>query len=76
MPGVPVDRKITQVWVLEEGKAPQQTTVTAGIVDSLFTEIAEGPLKEGDRVVIGIETQEEQTRKKLPPGFDSGPRMR
>lgn len=76
MPGVPVDRKIMQVWVLEEGKTPQQTTVTAGIVDSLFTEIAEGPLKEGDRVVIGIETPEEQTRKKLPPGFDSGPRMR
>jgi HlyD family secretion protein len=65
-----------QVWVIEEGKTPQQTTVTAGIVDSLFTEIAEGPLKEGDRVVIGIETPEEQTRKKLPPGFDSGPRMR
>ena len=76
MPGMPVDRKIMQVWVLEEEKTPQQTTVTAGIVDSLFTEIAEGPLKEGDRVVIGIETPEEQTRKKLPPGFDSGPRMR
>lgn len=76
MPGMPVDRKIMQVWVIEKGKTLQQTTVTAGIVDSLFTEIAEGPLKEGDRVIIGIETPEEQTRKKLPPGFDSGPRMR
>jgi len=76
MPGMPVDRKTTQVWVLEEGKAPTQTTVTTGIVDSLYTEVAEGPLKEGDRVVIGIETPEEQTRKKLPPGFDTGPRMR
>jgi HlyD family secretion protein len=76
MPNVPVDRKITQVWALAEGKPPQQETITTGIADSLFTEVVEGPLKEGDRVVIGIETPEEQTQKKLPPGFDSGPRMR
>jgi HlyD family secretion protein len=76
MPGMPVDRKTTQVWVLEEGKSPEQKTVTTGIADSLFTELVEDPVKEGDRVVIGIETPEEQTQKKLPPGFDTGPRMR
>jgi HlyD family secretion protein len=76
MPNFPVDRKITQVWVLEEGNPPEQKTVTTGIADSLFTEVVEGPIKEGDRVIIGIQTPEEQTQKKLPPGFDTGPRMR
>jgi HlyD family secretion protein len=54
----------------------RQTVITAGIADSLFTEIAEGTLKEGDKVILGIETPEEQAQKKLPPGFDGGPRMR
>jgi HlyD family secretion protein len=50
--------------------------ISTGIADSLFTEIAEGTLKEGDTVILGIETPEEQAQKKLPPGFDGGPRMR
>lgn len=75
MPDVPVDRKITRVWRLEHG-FPQPATVTIGISDSLYTEITEGPLQEGDTVIIGIEPPEEQARKKLPPGFDAGPRMR
>jgi HlyD family secretion protein len=54
----------------------RQTAITTGIADSLSTEIAEGVLKEGDQVILGIETPEEQAQKKLPPGFDSGPRMR
>ena len=76
MPGVPVDRKITQVWVMDESKQVRQVATTSGIADSLFTEIAEGTLKEGDTVILGIETPEEQAQKKLPPGFDGGPRMR
>jgi len=76
MPGVPVDRKITQVWIVDQAKQVRQTVITSGIADSLFTEITEGTLKEGDRVILGIETPEEQAQKKLPPGFDGGPRMR
>ncbi len=76
MPGVPVDRKVTQVWVMDQAKQVRQTAITTGIADSLSTEIAEGVLKEGDQVILGIETPEEQAQKKLPPGFDSGPRMR
>jgi HlyD family secretion protein len=75
MPDVPVDRKITRVWRLEGGQ-PQPATVTTGLTDSLYTEITEGPLQEGDTVIIGIETPEEQAHKKLPPGFGGGPRMR
>ncbi len=75
MPDVPVDRKRTQVWTLDQA-GPRQVPLTTGIADSLFTEITEGPLKEGDAVIVGIETPEEQAQKKLPPGFDGGPRMR
>jgi HlyD family secretion protein len=76
MPDVPVDRKLTQVWVMDQAKQVQQRVITTGIADSLFTEIAEGALKEGDSVILGIETSEERAQKKLPPGFDGGPRMR
>lgn len=76
MPGIPVDRKLTQVWVMDESKQARQVMTTSGIADSLFTEITEGTLKEGDQVILGIETPEEQAQKKLPPGFDGGPRMR
>jgi HlyD family secretion protein len=76
MPGIPVDRKVTQVWVMDQEKQARQTGVTTGIADSLFTEITEGVLKEGDPVILGIETPEEQAQKKLPPGFEGGPRIR
>lgn len=74
MPDVPVDRKATRVWALDRSQAPYQVDVTVGIADSLFTEIADGPLKEGDSVIIGINSSETQDQKALPPGFS--PRMR
>ena len=76
MPNVPVDKKISQVWMLDQENKVHQAGVTAGIADSLFTEVLEGPVREGDRVIVSIETLEEQAQKKLPPGFDTGPRMR
>ncbi len=76
MPSVTVDRKTTQVWVVDSMMQVQRAAITTGIGDSLFTEIAEGALKEGDTVILGIETPEEQAQKKLPPGFDGGTRIR
>jgi HlyD family secretion protein len=76
MPGISVDRKATQVWVMDEAKQVRQVAITTGIADSLFTEIDEGKLEEGDTVILGIETPEEQAQRKLPPGFDGGTRMR
>lgn len=76
MPHVSVDKKVSQVWVLAPDRTVRQTVVTTGIADSLFTEIDEGPLKEGDTVIVGIETPEEQAQKKLPPGFEPGRGMR
>ena len=61
---------------MDQANRCDQAAITTGIADSLFTEIAEGTLKEGDTVILGIETPEEQAQKKLPPGFEGGPRMR
>ncbi len=76
MPNVPVDKKATRVWILDRENRPHQVEVSTGIADSLFTEVAEGPVKEGDRVIIGIDQQDEQAQKKLPPGFEPGRGMR
>jgi len=76
MRNVPLDKTLTLVWVLDQDNRPNRIEVTTGIADSLSTEIMEGPLHEGDRVIIGIETTDEQSHKQLPPGFDTGPRMR
>ena len=76
MPNAPVDKKVSQVWVLAPDRTVRQSVVTTGIADSLFTEIDEGPVKEGDAVIVGIETPEEQAQKKLPPGFEPGRGMR
>ncbi len=76
MPNLPLDKKATRVWVLDRNGQPRQVDVTTGIVDSLSTEIVGGKLREGDRVILGIDTTEEQTQKKLPPGFEPGRGMR
>ncbi len=40
------------VWALRDGK-PVRIAVTAGLDDDAFTEIVEGDLKAGDRVIVG-----------------------
>jgi HlyD family secretion protein len=70
MPEVPFDRKVTSVWIRDSAGQAHQVPVTTGIADSLYTEIVEGALNEGDPVIVGIESSEEdQAEKKLPPGF-------
>ncbi len=76
IPNAPIDKKALRIWILGPETKPNQVEIAAGIADSLYTEILDGPVKEGDRVIIGIDQQDELTQKKLPPGFDSGPRMR
>ncbi len=76
MPNVPVDRKASRVWVLDQNNQPHQVEVTTGIADSLSTEIVGSSLSRGDRVIVGIESEGEQAQKKLPPGFEPGRGMR
>jgi HlyD family secretion protein len=76
MPNVPIDKKATRVWVLDRNGQPLPVDVTTGIADSLSTEIVGGKLQEGDRVILGLDTTEGQTQKKLPPGFEPSRGMR
>jgi HlyD family secretion protein len=76
MPNVPLDKKATRLWALDQNNQPRQVDVTTGIADSLSTEIMDGVLHQGDRVIVGIETEEETVQKKLPPGFEPGRGMR
>ena len=68
MPNVPFEKKSTFLWLLDQHNKPNRVEVTTGIADSLSTEIMEGPLHEGDRVIIGIETAEEQTERNCRRG--------
>lgn len=76
MPGVPIDRKVTDVWVEDSPGQVRRVPVTTGIADSLSTEIVEGALQEGDAVIIGIEPPDEQGERTLPPGFELGPKVK
>ena len=70
MPNVPIDRKAARVWMLDRNNHPRQVDVVTGIADSLSTEIISGALNEKDRVILSIETENEQTKRQLPPGFE------
>ena len=76
MPDVPVDRKTTAVWVEDQGGHVRRVPITTGIADSLSTEIVDGALEEGDTVIIGIESPDEQDERILPPGFELGPKVK
>ena len=74
-PGVPIEKK-KMVWTLGGEGQPLGVPLKAGVADSLFTEVLEGELREGDRVIVGLETSEEAGPKTLPPGFGVGPKIR
>jgi len=76
MPGVPVDRKTPQLWVLETTGRVRAAPITTGIADSLYTEIVAGEAREGDAAIVGVATAEDSAQEKLPPGFEFGPKMR
>ncbi len=76
MPGVPVDRKTPQLWLLETTGRVRAVPVTTGITDSLFTELVTDEVREGESVIVGIASPEDNPQEKLPPGFEFGPKMR
>jgi HlyD family secretion protein len=64
-----------RVWVLGPSGDPEPVPVQIGISDGNFTELLGGELKEGDAVIIGIETPRGARKQEaLPPGFGSGQR--
>jgi HlyD family secretion protein len=51
-PGGRVRALEATIWVLNNKGKPQPETVQTGLSDGIYTEIAGGPLKEGDKVII------------------------
>ncbi len=63
------------VWKLGASGDPEAVPVQTGISDGNFTELTGGELKDGDEVVIGVETPRGARKQDaLPPGFGSGQR--
>ncbi|TME86074.1 MAG: efflux RND transporter periplasmic adaptor subunit [Chloroflexi bacterium] len=58
------------VWKLAPSGNPEQVPLQLGISDGTMTELVSGALKEGDEVIIGMESSKgARKRDKLPPGF-------
>ena len=72
MPGGESDVKTTQVWMLDGSGRPHSVPIKTGIVDAVFTEVREGNVREGDSIIVGMDSNNPAAAKPLPPGF--GPR--
>ena len=68
------------VWLPNPSGEPTSVEVKTGVTDGTYTELVEGPLKEGDDVIVGIKTPKEShgfgAGGSLPPGFGSQPSER
>jgi HlyD family secretion protein len=65
------------LWMPQPEEGPTPVEVKTGITDGSFTEIVAGSVKEGDPVIVGVETSKGPhggAGGNLPPGF--GPRPR
>ena len=58
-----------RVWVLDAAGRPRPIQVRTGLTDGTATEIVEGPLKEGDEVIVGTGEPAAATRKTIAPGL-------
>ena len=76
MPGVAVDRKTPQLWVLDASGHVRSVPVSLGIADSLYTDITSSDVHEGESAIVGLATAEDTAQEKLPPGFEFGPKVR
>jgi HlyD family secretion protein len=66
------------IWILGEDKLLRPTIVKLGLTDGVSTEIADGKLKQGDKIIIGLEFDPNRpaasTTTTRAPGF-GGPGM-
>jgi len=60
-----------RVWVAGPDGQPRAVEVRTGLTDGTSTELGEGPLKEGDEVILGVA----ETAGARKAGAPSGPRM-
>jgi HlyD family secretion protein len=61
-----------RLWVPVAGGPPKAVDVRTGLTDGTSTEIMEGPLKEGDEVILGVGEAPGAAKKS---GGPAGPRM-
>jgi HlyD family secretion protein len=61
-----------RVWIVGPDGQPKAIDVRTGLTDGTSTEILEGPLKEGDDIILGIGDPAAAAKK---AGAPSGPRM-
>jgi len=62
-----------KVWVLDAKNKLKPVSVKLGITDGIYTELLEGQLQEGDRVVVGQQTTSAaKTGQQRPPGMSGG----
>lgn len=64
------------VWILGEDKQLRPTVIKLGLTDGISTEIADGKLKQGDRIINGLEFDPNRqaggnTSTSRAPGFGS-----
>lgn len=71
------ERMSKRVWKLGPGGDPEPVPLQVGISDGTWTEVANGDLKEGDEVIVGVEASRTGRRSdSLPPGFGAGQQRR
>lgn len=75
LPGVPTEKKKSSVWTLDAAGRPRAVPLVPGAAGASYTEVKEGELREGDPVIVGLESTE-AGQKELPPGFGMGPQLR
>ncbi len=69
------------VWILGEDKLLRPSVLKLGLTDGVTTEIADGKLKQGDKIIIGLEFDPNHPTATSPtanraPGFGGpGPGM-
>ena len=64
------------VWILTEGDIPKPVRVTVGISGGNFTEMLKGDIKEGDRIITGVQSLSTQKKTKGGMGKRPGRPMR
>lgn len=64
------------LWRLGPSDDPEPVPVESGISDGLFTELTGGELKEGDAVIVGLDSARAGRIQSLPPGFGGGSNRR
>jgi HlyD family secretion protein len=70
---------VVPLWIVGEDKSLKPVIVKLGLTDGMNTQIAEGKLNQGDRIVIGLEFDPNRPvpgKSAPPPGFGGVPGIR